>query len=117
MLTLPVKAKQGGTCTLRFYYHMFGKHVKDLNVYTLTSGKLDTVFSVSGNFGYEWKFAKVDLSKNVDKFQIVFEGKKLFYLCFFFCLVIENTIKTVSLYNKKKRTSYRNLEKILQKEF
>ena len=73
---------------------MFGKHVKDLNVYTLTSGKLDTVFSVSGNFGYEWKFAKVDLSKNVDKFQIVFEGKRetLSFYIFFTIFVCHLTL-------------------------
>lgn len=75
LISLPIQAKKDGACNLRFYYHMFGKHVRDLNVHTLTkTGKLKTIFEVSGNFGDEWKFAKVDLSKQTEIFQLVFEG-------------------------------------------
>ena len=55
---------------------MFGKDVKDLNVYALSkTGQLSLVFNASGDAGDVWRFANVDLSTRYDPFQLVFEGK------------------------------------------
>jgi len=79
LISLSIRAKEGGKCSLRFYYHMFGKDVKDLNVYALTkSGQLNPVFKASGDLGDVWQFANVDLSTRYDPFKLVFEGKNCY---------------------------------------
>ena len=77
MYSLPIKAKEGGECTLRFYYHMFGKHVNSLKVYTVSKAtkKRTLQFTATGEVGDIWTMAKIDLSKEVDIFQVLFEGR------------------------------------------
>jgi len=47
----------GNSC-LKFYYHMYGRDVKALNVY-LGGSK---IFSMAGDQGKVWKMAEVQLS-------------------------------------------------------
>lgn len=76
MFTLPIKARQGGKCTVRFYYHMFGKHVDSLNVYTLkiNTGVQTLHFKANGDYGDMWRLAKLNLSAETEPFRVVFEG-------------------------------------------
>ena len=81
LLSLPIESHQGGNCTLRFYYHMAGKHVKDLNVYVLQNDKLKLVNSAAGDYGDVWREDIVDLSTQKGFYRLVFEGKTHFYHC------------------------------------
>ena len=82
LISLPVQARPGGNCTMKFYYHMSGQHVKDLNVYVLRidEGSLIFKYSASGDFGDMWRKAVLDLSNEVNTFRIVIEGQHIFYL-------------------------------------
>ena len=81
LLSLPIESRQGGNCTLRFYYHMAGKHVKDLNVYVLQNDKLKLVNSAAGDYGDVWREDIVDLSTQKGFYRLAFEGKTHFYHC------------------------------------
>jgi len=78
LITLPMKAKPNGQCVLRFFYHLNGEDVNQLRVYVLgeKSGYLDLRFKDSVNHGDIWKAGYVNLSTDVDKFRLVFEGTK-----------------------------------------
>lgn len=75
-MTLPIQAREGGNCTLRFYYHMFGKHVDSLIVYVKKEGvkAMEQKFKAQGDDGDMWKMKVVNLSKETKKFRLVFEG-------------------------------------------
>ncbi|MFW6018939.1 MAG: right-handed parallel beta-helix repeat-containing protein [Bacteroidales bacterium] len=47
---------------LEFYYYMFGDDVESLEVQAYYGNEWQTIFSVSGEQGDEWKHAKIDLS-------------------------------------------------------
>jgi len=76
LISLPVEAKTGGLCSMKFYFHMTGKHVSDLNVYLLFEDKNTLLFmkSATGDFGDMWREFNLDLSKVKGVFRIVFEG-------------------------------------------
>lgn len=56
---------------LRFYYHMYGKTIGSLNVYTRTSllGGLKQILSLSGNYGDAWMREDVILQET-EEFQV-----------------------------------------------
>lgn len=67
---------QRGPCAIRFWYHMYGRHVGSLNVYmaTLDYGTilLDNITSSQGN---KWLRKEVALqSKSVAPYQVIIEG-------------------------------------------
>ncbi len=37
LMSAPFKPNPSGNCAMRFFYHMFGAHVNELNVYMKTS--------------------------------------------------------------------------------
>ena len=48
---------------LRFWYHMFGKNVNTLNVYTKVGNTLGTpVWSHTGSIDNQWHYQEVDIS-------------------------------------------------------
>ncbi|XP_042189083.1 MAM domain-containing glycosylphosphatidylinositol anchor protein 1 [Callorhinchus milii] len=61
---------------VRFYYHMYGKHIGTLNVWVraLQSNTVEVqVWTLSGNQGNQWKQANVTINP-VGPFQIIFEA-------------------------------------------
>ena len=90
LITLPIKAKPNGRCMLRFFYHMNGEDVDELRVYVLKekTGLLDLRFKDSVNYGDIWKAGYVDLSKDIDKFRLVFEGMRRNEIYLFVCLFL-----------------------------
>ncbi|XP_057298293.1 MAM and LDL-receptor class A domain-containing protein 2-like isoform X2 [Hydractinia symbiolongicarpus] len=58
---------------LKFWFHMYGPHIKALNVYTKSGGTLTKVWTRVGDNGNFWRFAQVDLTSNLD-YQAVIEG-------------------------------------------
>lgn len=80
LVSIKFHALKGGACQMRLFYHMFGRHTKDLNVYIQRDGsdKYTTVFSATGNIGDRWNKALVDLSKEYKPFRVVIEGNWIF---------------------------------------
>ncbi|KAH9494984.1 hypothetical protein Btru_018320 [Bulinus truncatus] len=59
---------------LTFYYHMYGKNMGTLNIYTKSSGRLSSpIWTTSGQQLNIWLPGQVTLSSPTD-FQLVFEG-------------------------------------------
>ncbi|XP_078369213.1 uncharacterized protein LOC144653157 isoform X3 [Oculina patagonica] len=61
---------------LQFWYHMFGKHIGQLNVFMASSSSETLVWSVSGNKGDKWNFAQTTLQEN-NRFKFILEGVTL----------------------------------------
>ncbi|CAC5387223.1 unnamed protein product [Mytilus coruscus] len=62
---------------VRFWYTMYGKDVKTLNVYAQVHGGLGyPVFTHTGNVDNQWHMAEISLNKEytADMFQVVFEA-------------------------------------------
>ena len=78
LISLPIQALKGGNCTLRFYYHMRGKHIKDLNIYLLRENGLEFKKSATGDYGDVWAEFVLNLSTEYSPFRIVFEGFMLY---------------------------------------
>ena len=63
------------SCYIRFFYHMRGKHINALNVYTelREGGPLTLKWSKKFEQGYEWKKATI-LLDDASPFRVVIEG-------------------------------------------
>ena len=75
-----------GQCTLRMFYHMYGRHINALVVYmrTTTNGPLQTMRNISGNIGDNWNRAEVKVTNGNQPFQVVVEGQlntEMMYQC------------------------------------
>ena len=64
-----------GDCKIRFFYHMYGSSVGQLNIYTATTyGQPGIkVWSTSGNKGDMWLRGEATLSSAAN-FQVIIEG-------------------------------------------
>ncbi|GAB1608585.1 hypothetical protein Ahia01_001142700 [Argonauta hians] len=60
---------------IRFFYHMSGHDIGELNVYTRTSmlGGYKNIWKKTGHVADYWERADIEL-KSTEKFQVVFEG-------------------------------------------
>lgn len=59
---------------LSFWYHMYGPHIAQLNVYTKVGNQFSgPVWSKSGTHGDKWWNGRVQIS-NKNAYQVVFEG-------------------------------------------
>lgn len=65
----------GQDCHIRFWYHMYGMDVAQINVYTrtYTGGPLTQVWHQNGEKGDEWLRTKIVLQVN-QPFQVLIEG-------------------------------------------
>ena len=63
------------TCSMRFFYHMYGNHIGSLSVYTrpAVGGAMKSVWTKSNSQGDRWIRAVVPLSSSTD-FQVVISG-------------------------------------------
>ncbi|CAF3769976.1 unnamed protein product, partial [Adineta steineri] len=68
-------ATTNGECQFRFWYHMYGYDIGELNIYTriFTGGPLQLVYKQNGSRGDEWLRRKVVLNV-AQPFQVVIEG-------------------------------------------
>lgn len=71
--------KPTSTCQLRFFYHMFGRHIGTLNVYTRTSttGSMSKIWTKSADQGDNWVKATVSISVS-QNFQV---SKCVLFIC------------------------------------
>lgn len=77
VLTSPSYKSFTAQC-VQFYYHMFGRHMGTLNVYTqsTTASEVQSVWRAYGNQGNVWIKARLSIPRNLAKtgYHIVFEG-------------------------------------------
>ncbi|XP_033743711.1 uncharacterized protein LOC117329728 [Pecten maximus] len=69
--------KRANNYCIKFWYHMYGVDVQDLNVYAKVHGGLgNPIFSRKGNNGAMWHLAEIDLNDEytATDFNIVFEA-------------------------------------------
>nr|XP_039270832.1 MAM and LDL-receptor class A domain-containing protein 1-like [Styela clava] len=77
LISPPVMANSD-SCSIRFYYHMYGSSIRSLRVYTRTQygGPLVQVWSKSGYQGDFWERADANLGATVGQpFQVIIEGQ------------------------------------------
>ena len=75
-----IQAKPNGTCDMKLYYHMFGRHVKELNTYVLKDDNTMILLArLTGDSGDMWRQQIIDLSKQEGVFRIILEGKFLVF--------------------------------------
>ncbi|XP_070566354.1 scavenger receptor cysteine-rich domain-containing protein DMBT1-like isoform X2 [Ptychodera flava] len=60
-------------CKIRFYYHMDGVGIGSLSVVVkdIASTESITKWTISGQQGYEWEFASVDLQNSYSEFEVI----------------------------------------------
>ncbi|CAB4028882.1 RNA-directed DNA polymerase from mobile element jockey, partial [Paramuricea clavata] len=59
---------------LLFFYHMYGADVRELRVYVKSGGKMDSLWSLSGDQGDKWYQAQVAVNNQTASYQFVIEG-------------------------------------------
>ena len=64
-----------GSCQFRFWYHMYGDQIGQLNIYTRTfiDGILKLLWSSNGERGDQWLRTKIQL-RIPQNFQVIVEG-------------------------------------------
>ncbi|KAI8780792.1 MAM and LDL-receptor class A domain-containing protein 2, partial [Biomphalaria glabrata] len=69
------KKRSTSSCQIRFFYHMYGSSIGQLNIYTRTNtnGPLKTMFTRSLNQGDRWIRQDLPLAETAD-FQIIIEA-------------------------------------------
>uniref|UniRef100_W5MTN6 Transmembrane serine protease 15 n=1 Tax=Lepisosteus oculatus TaxID=7918 RepID=W5MTN6_LEPOC len=76
IFSLPLIDSVQPSC-LSFWYHMYGKYVFRLRVYTSkTQDTLKTIFEKEGNYGDNWNYGQVTLNDTTD-LMVVFEAQKM----------------------------------------
>ena len=68
--------KSTKTCTMRFFYHMYGDHIGTLNVYRKVGNSKSLLWTKSGDNGRQWFKKTIDLSASSTGFYVS---------CFFIC--------------------------------
>ncbi|CAB4026219.1 RNA-directed DNA polymerase from mobile element jockey, partial [Paramuricea clavata] len=64
---------QAKSCLL-FFYHMYGNHIGKLRVYVKSGGKMDSLWSLSGDQGNGWFHERVAVNNQTASYQFVIEG-------------------------------------------
>ena len=62
--------KSTKTCTMRFYYHMYGEHIGTLNVYKKVGSTKTVLWSNNGDNGNKWIKKTIDLSASSSGFYV-----------------------------------------------
>ncbi|CAB4000024.1 MAM and LDL-receptor class A domain-containing 2 [Paramuricea clavata] len=62
------------TCTMRFYYHMYGDHIGTLNIYRVVGSVKSLLWTESGENGRRWIKKTIDLSASSTGFYVIIEG-------------------------------------------
>ncbi|XP_076601190.1 MAM and LDL-receptor class A domain-containing protein 1 [Chaetodon auriga] len=74
----PTMTQASATCTLHFYYNMFGDDSEELNVVLKEGSTTSTLWWLSGNHGDLWHHGEVTVSRVPKDFTILFEASRTF---------------------------------------
>ncbi|XP_041658947.1 MAM and LDL-receptor class A domain-containing protein 1 [Cheilinus undulatus] len=74
----PTMKQASSTCTLHFYYSMFGEDVEELNVLLKEGSRTTALWWLSGNHGDSWHHGEVTVGRTPQDFTILFEASRAF---------------------------------------
>ncbi|KAF7668436.1 hypothetical protein LDENG_00014610 [Lucifuga dentata] len=77
-LQSPIMKQASASCTLHFYYNMFGEGIGELKVLLKESSRSTTLFWLSGNQGDSWHQGEVMVGRTPQHFTILFEASRTF---------------------------------------
>ncbi|KAM9845004.1 MAM and LDL-receptor class A domain-containing protein 1 [Aulostomus maculatus] len=77
-LQSPVMKQASSTCTLHFFYNMYGNDVNKLTVLLQESSRTTTLWWESGNHGNVWQHGEVTVGRTHQDFTILFEASRMF---------------------------------------
>uniref|UniRef100_A0AAQ5YK66 MAM domain-containing protein n=1 Tax=Amphiprion ocellaris TaxID=80972 RepID=A0AAQ5YK66_AMPOC len=77
-LQSPTMKQASATCTLHFYYNMYGEDKKDLHVLLKENSRTTTLWWLSGNHGDLWKRGEVTVGRVTQDFSVLFEASRTF---------------------------------------
>ncbi|KAF3698789.1 MAM and LDL-receptor class A domain-containing protein 1 [Channa argus] len=77
-LQSPTFRQASTTCTLHFYYNMYGEDTEDLNVVLKEGARTTTLWWLSGNHGDLWQHGEVTVGRIPLDFSILFEASRTF---------------------------------------
>nr|XP_020447005.1 MAM and LDL-receptor class A domain-containing protein 1-like isoform X2 [Monopterus albus] len=66
------------SCTLHFYYNIYGEDTKELNVLLKEGSRTTTLWWLSGNNGDFWQHAEVMVGRIPQDFTVLFEASRTF---------------------------------------
>ncbi|KAM3603666.1 uncharacterized protein V6R79_000320 [Siganus canaliculatus] len=74
----PTMKQASATCTLHFYYNMFGEDLEELRVVLKEGPRTTTLWWLAGNHGDSWRLGEVRVGRMPDDFTILFEASRTF---------------------------------------
>ncbi|KAI3374795.1 hypothetical protein L3Q82_021349, partial [Scortum barcoo] len=77
-LQSPTMTQASATCTLHFYYNMFGDDEDELNVVLREDSRTTTLWWLTGNHGDLWHHSEVTVARIPRDFTILFEASRTF---------------------------------------
>ncbi|XP_026169194.1 MAM and LDL-receptor class A domain-containing protein 2 [Mastacembelus armatus] len=77
-LQSPTMKQASATCTLHFYYNMYGEGTEKLNVLVKEGSRTTTLWWLSGNNGDLWQHGEVMIGRIPQDFTVLFESSRTF---------------------------------------
>ncbi|XP_038573588.1 MAM and LDL-receptor class A domain-containing protein 1 [Micropterus salmoides] len=74
----PKMKQASATCTLHFYYNMYGEDIEELSVALNGGSRTTTLWWLSGNHGDLWHHAEVTVGRMPQDFTVLFEASRTF---------------------------------------
>ncbi|XP_069366962.1 MAM and LDL-receptor class A domain-containing protein 2 [Paralichthys olivaceus] len=77
-LQSPTMTQAGATCTLHFYYNLYGEDIEELNVSLMEGSRSTTLWWISGSHGNLWQRGDVTVGRIPRDFTILFKASRTF---------------------------------------
>ncbi|XP_039670520.1 MAM and LDL-receptor class A domain-containing protein 1 [Perca fluviatilis] len=74
----PTMKQASATCTLHFYYNMYGDDIEELNVLLKEGSRTTSLWWLNGNHGDVWHHGEVTVGRIPQDFTILFEASRTF---------------------------------------
>ncbi|XP_034743360.1 MAM and LDL-receptor class A domain-containing protein 1 [Etheostoma cragini] len=74
----PTMTQASATCTLHFYYNMYGEDIEELNVMLKEGSRTTSLWWLTGNHGDVWHHGEVMVGRIPQDFTILFEASRIF---------------------------------------
>lgn len=73
-ITSPALLPNSTNCNFRFFYHLFGENIGELNIHVKTVNGLRLIFQKTNQVGDYWERVNLALEAMTEPFQVVVEG-------------------------------------------
>ncbi|XP_018531715.2 MAM and LDL-receptor class A domain-containing protein 1 [Lates calcarifer] len=78
VLKSPTMKQASSTCTLHFYYNMYGEDTEELSVQIKAGSRSTTLWRLSGSHRDQWQHGEVTIGRIPKDFTILFEASRTF---------------------------------------